>query len=113
MIRITISELKRVIKRVLSEAGAGAASNKPMFSGTNQKSNDVINREQLGYLADQDTDTMNSEGDEDLPSHLRYPEEDFEDDYGPVPPTESGNMYTVQDPLTKDVNVRSHSAFNR
>ena len=84
-----------------------------MFSGTNPKSNDAISREQLGYLADQDTDSLNDDCDEDLPSHLRYPEEDLADDYGPVPPSQSGNMYTIEDPLTRDTGVRSHPSFNR
>ena len=66
-----------------------------MFSASDPLAPDMIDREQLGYLADIDIDT----NDNDLPAHLRDPVEDPEDCWGPVPPTQD-DPYVQPDPFT-------------
>jgi len=93
--RTTISELRKYIRRVIAEAGGGVPM-RPALATRNPMSPDMVDREQLGYLADKDYEV-----DDDVSSHLRDPVEDPEDCFGPVPPTNS-EPYVTQDPLVRD-----------
>lgn len=70
-----------------------------MTAGRNPMSPETADREQLGYLADRDTDSAGD--DDELPTHLRDPQEDPEQCWGPVPPVQ-GDPYVQQDPFTRD-----------
>jgi hypothetical protein len=67
--------------------------NNPMSPETND-------REELGFLADNPADVDPADKDE-LPDHLKEPAVDFEDCYGPVPPT-AEEPYAQQDPFVRD-----------
>jgi len=58
---------------------------------------DPVDREQLGSLADAEPMSRT----QDMSSHLLEPEVDFEDCYGPVPPTDNV-VRANQDPYTTD-----------
>lgn len=64
----------------------------------NAMSPDHSDREQLGWLADRPADV---DPNDQLPTHLREPEEDAEDCYGPVPPV-VGDPWIGQDPFVRD-----------
>lgn len=63
---------------------------------------EMADREQLGSLANVDTDTVDDA--DALPSHLREPVESVEDCFGPVPPVQGG-PYVGQDPFVRDWSV--------
>lgn len=70
----------------------------------------MIDREQLGFLADKPIDTMDDP--EGLPAHLRDPIEDPEDCFGPVPPT-NNDPYVQQDPFVRDSSPLPSPAIKR
>lgn len=79
---------------MIVEAGGGWAS-PPQPAGGDSFNPDINNREYLGRLE------SGTQPDDDLPPHLRDPQEDFEDDYGPVPPMQ-GDPYVSQDPYVRN-----------
>jgi len=91
--KIRISELRRIIREVILEAGGGTTLPRmPMIRNAMQP--ELSDREQLGKIAQpKDPD--------ELSPHLREPVEDMEDCYGPVPPQDK-NPYALPDPYNKD-----------
>lgn len=73
---------------------------------------DINSREQLGSLKQQDIDTVDDHGNEDLPPHLREPVYDAEECFGPVPPT-GEEPYTQQDPFVRDYSPLPSSRIMR
>lgn len=98
--RIRLGHLRKIISEALSERATVPDVKRPMFNMVNNvQSPDTSDREGLGALADEPIDLI---GDEDeLPQHLRDPDADFEDEYGPVPPV-VGDPYVSQDPFVRD-----------
>ena len=94
IVKISIRELRSIIRQAIIETGGGWASPPQPASGDSFNP-DINRREALGRLE------SGTPIDDDLPSHLRDPQEDFEDDYGPVPPTK-GDPYVSQDPYARD-----------
>jgi hypothetical protein len=93
--RITISELRRIIRSVISETGGGIIPKLPVIR--NAMGPEMSDREQLGRLAkDRDPD--------EIAPHLTEPMYDDDDVWGPVPPT-GENPYAIPDPYTKDTSV--------
>ena len=92
--KITIGELRSIIRQVLQETGGGWAS-PPQPAGGDSFNPDINNREALGRLK------SGTPIDDDLAPHLRDPQDNFDDDYGPVPPT-NGEPYVSQDPFVRD-----------
>lgn len=94
--KVSLRELRVIIRTCLCEAGGGGVAFKPQ--PFDAPSPDVASREQIGSLKQHDIDT---EEEDELPPHLREPEVDEKDCWGPVPPT--GELpYTQQDPLVRD-----------
>lgn len=99
--RITVSQLRRVIREALHLEAGGASPTKPMFDYINNPLSPSTNdREALGYLADDPAD-IDQNDDDELPEHLRNPVEEPEDCFGPVPPVQ-GDPYVQQDPFARD-----------
>lgn len=96
--RITLRELRGYIRNAIVESGGGTPNKAQPYMG-NAMSPGGADREQLGSLANVDTDTVDDQ--DELPSHLREPNVDFEDCYGPVPPVVP-DPYVSQDPFTRD-----------
>ena len=97
---VTKEAIRDYVKEVILEWG-GAPPNKPQPRQRNAMSPDVATREPLGKMSKNDIDT---DGNADLPTHLREPTVDIEDCYGPVPPT-AEEPYTTQDPNVRDAGV--------
>lgn len=85
-----------MISETLSEAGGGTPHKTQPYTG-NAMSPASADREQLGYLADKDVDT---DDENDIPTHLRDVEVDDKDCYGPVPPT-APDPYAMADPFVR------------
>lgn len=99
--RITLRQLRQAIREALVREWAGAPPTKPMFDYVNNPlAPDTSDREQLGYLADHPSDVDPNDEDE-LPDHLRNPQVNPEDCWGPVPPKQ-GDPYVQQDPFARD-----------
>jgi len=98
-VKITLNELRNIIRKVLIEAGGGTPT-RTMGAGRNPMSPEKADREALSFLADNPTD-IDLDDDDELPSHLRNPLEDPEDCFGPVPPVQ-GDPYVMQDPFARD-----------
>lgn len=111
--KIAISELRTLIREILLFEWAGAPPTKPMFDYVNNPlSPSTSDREQLGYLADVPTDVQGD--DDELPSHLREPQVDVEDCFGPVPPKHGDHPYEeIPDPLTRDTSPLPTSPIRR
>lgn len=92
--------IREYVKAFIMEVGGGVP-NKPQPYQRNAMSPDVATREPLDKMSKNDIDT---DGDTDLPTHLREPTLDMEDCYGPVPPT-AEEPYTTQDPNVRDWGV--------
>ena len=94
-----------LVREALAVEWAGAPPTKPMFDYINNPMSPSTNdREALGYLADDPAD-VDPNDDDELPDHLRQPQEDPEDCFGPVPPVNANSDYPyaeVPDPLTRD-----------
>jgi hypothetical protein len=72
----------------------------------NVMSHDLTSRDQIGSLARRKDD------DEDIAPHLREPEVDMEDCYGPVPPVvDDPGVYA--DPFSRDYHVLPTSTIKR
>lgn len=96
--KITIGELRKIIRSMVSETGGGTTLPKlPMIR--NAMGPEFSDREQLGRISTKD---MNDE--EEVSPHLREPEYSEDECWGPVPPTQE-NPYTLPDPYTKDYHV--------
>jgi len=93
-VKITIGQLRGIIRQVIRESGGGWAS-PPQPYTRDAMSPDINNREALGRLE------FGTPEDYDLPPHLRDPQDDPEDCFGPVPPT-NGEPYVSQDPFVRD-----------
>jgi hypothetical protein len=102
--KITIKELRRIINDVLMESGGGTTlPRSPMIR--NAMAPEMADREQLGKISrDNDPDAISS--------HLEEPTYEFEDCYGPVPPTNK-NPYALPDPYTKDTSPLPTSPIKR
>ncbi len=97
--KTTMGRLRRTILFLMGEAGDfGVYPGRP--SGRNVLSPDVNAREQLGSLAGDPIDTVDDP--DDMPQHLREPNVDREDCYGPVPP-DAEEPYVSADPYAMDV----------
>jgi hypothetical protein len=108
-VKLTIRDLRKIVKSVLREAG-GAASTKPMFGAINDPlSPATSDRESLGYLAD---NPRGVDPNDQLPAHLREPLETPEDCFGPVPPV-GEDPYVMQDPLVRDASPLPGPRINR
>ena len=94
--RITVGQLRGIIREVLGEAG-GAAPTPPNVRNVMAPS--MSDREQLGRISIRDKDDP-----EALAPHLQEPVEEPEDCWGPVPPV-APNPYAMPDFYTKDFNV--------
>jgi hypothetical protein len=97
-VKISINNLRKLIRLVIQESGGGWAS-PPQPAGGTPFNTDINNREQLGNLK------SGTPIEDELSPHLRDADEqpDFDDEYGPVPPVQ-GDPYVSQDPF-----VRSYS----
>jgi len=104
--KITLSELKKIIRSVIIESGGGTTLPKlPMIR--NAMGPEFSDREQLGRISTKDTD------EEDLTSpHLREPDYPEEETWGPVPPT-GEDPYALPDPYTKDYGVLPTPSIKR
>lgn len=90
---LKIGELRKIIRKVIEEAGGGTTLPKSPYI-RNAMQPDFSDREQLGRIA-------KPKDPDELSSHLLDPVYDMEDCYGPVPPT-GKNPYALPDPYTKD-----------
>lgn len=96
--RITIKELRRIIRDVVLEAGGGTTM-PPRPVVNNPMSPSMADREQIGRISVKDVDAP-----DELAPHLQDPLYDEEDCWGPVPP-KGANPYAMPDPYTQDFNV--------
>lgn len=96
--RITIKELRRIIRGVVLEAGGGTTM-PPRPVVNNPMSPSMADREQIGRISVKDVDAP-----DELAPHLQDPLYDEEDCWGPVPP-KGQNPYAMPDPYTQDFNV--------
>jgi hypothetical protein len=103
--KITIGNLRQIIRKSLSEAG-GARPSRPQPYTRNAMAPDLADRVAIGRL-----ETGEPE-EEELPPHLREPVVDFEDCYGPVPPI-AGDPYVGQDPFARDYSPLPTPAIKR
>ena len=88
-----MQSLREFIRMTLQEAGGGTTLPRmPMIR--NAMAPEMSDREQLGKIS-------KSNDPEEISPHLVEPVYDFEDCYGPVPPTDK-NPYMLPDPYTKD-----------
>jgi len=95
--KITVGELRSLIRSVLDEAAGGITlPHMPVIR--NAMGPDFSDREQLGRISMKDKD------DDEISSHLIEPVHQEEDCWGPVPPT-GQNPYALPDPYTKDYGV--------
>lgn len=102
--RITLGNLRSIIRTVLAETGGGTTLPRmPMIRNAMQP--DFSSREQLGKVA-------NPRDLDELAPHLIEPEVDYEDCYGPVPPTDK-NPYSLPDPYAKDTSPLPTSPIKR
>lgn len=93
--KITLGDLRKIIKQAIVETGGGTTLPRmPMIRNAMQP--DFSDREQIGKIS-----TQNIEDPEELPPHLREPVYSPEETWGPVPPT-APNPYTLPDPYAKD-----------
>lgn len=95
---MTLGELRLLVLEAIMEAGGGNASYPYIRDAVGPS---MADREAIGHLAD---GGMDDEEDE-LPPHLREPQEDPEDCFGPVPPTDEDNPYAISDPYASDYHV--------
>lgn len=97
------------LRAYLREVGAnGAFPGQPV--ARNPLSPDVNSREQLGDISAKTIDTV---GDEDgLPEHLREPQVDPADCFGPVPP-DAEPPFVSQDPFVRDSSPKPSGAIKR
>lgn len=96
--RITVGRLRRIIRQTLGEA-AGGITVPPRPTVRNAMAPSMADREQIGRISIRDKDDP-----EDVSPHLREPEYDQEECWGPVPPT-GANPYAMPDPYTQDYHV--------
>lgn len=104
----TKEAIRDYVKAIITEWG-GAMPNKPQPQQRNAMSPDIATREPITNMSKNDIDT---DGDTDLPSHLREPTVNMEDCYGPVPPT-AEEPYTQQDPNVRDFSPLPTSGIRR
>jgi len=96
--RITVRQLRGIIREVLIEAGGGTTI-PPRTMVNNPMSPSMPEREQIGRNSIKDMDDP-----DELAPHLLEPVEEPEDCWGPVPPV-APNPYAMPDFYTKDFNV--------
>lgn len=95
--KISIKELREIIRSVILEAAGGITlPHLPMIR--NAMGPDFADREQLSKTSSTDND------DEELSPHLLEPTHSEEDCWGPVPPTNE-EPYAQSDPFAKDYHV--------
>lgn len=76
----------------------------------NSLSPDINSREQIGAITARAIDTADDP--DGLPDHLREPQVDPEDCWGPVPP-DSEPPYVGQDPFTRDTGPKPTGSIHR
>lgn len=96
--KITLGQLRRVIREVFLE-GAGGITLPRMPVIRNAMGPDFADREQLSLVSSKNTDD-----EEEVAPHLREPIYDEEDTWGPVPPT-GEDPYALPDPYVNDYGV--------
>lgn len=104
----TKEAIREYVKALITELGGGLP-NKPQPYQRDAMSPDVATREPITNMSKNDIDT---DGDTDLPTHLREPTVDMDDCYGPVPPT-AEEPYTQQDPNVRDFSPLPTSGIRR
>ena len=97
--RITIGNLRKIIRSELMSEIGGARSNAPRPVINNPMSPSMADREQLGRNSARDIDDPS-----EISPHLREPVYDEEDCWGPVPPT-AEDPYALPDYYSKDYGV--------
>ena len=85
-----LTTLRKYIRCVITEKLEGAHI-------WDKAQGSFVGREQIGSLAADDFEDI-------LPDHLREPELDLEDYFGPVPPS-AGEPNVSSDPFTRDYHV--------
>lgn len=93
----TLGHVRQLIRNTLTEAG-GAKATKPQPYDGDKPGPGHAYSEELGSLASYDIDTDNGS---DVSSHLRDPQYEEEDCYGPVPPN-AEQPYAIDDPFVRD-----------
>ena len=96
--RITVGQLRGIIREVLAEAG-GASPTPPRPNVRNAMTPSMADREQIGRISVKDKDDP-----EEVSPHLREPMYKEDDCWGPVPPT-GEDPYVMADFYTKDYHV--------
>lgn len=99
LVRVRLGDLRDLIRFHIVEAGGGTSHTGTMRNAVTMMS--TADREAIDRQSKFD---VHDDG-EDLPPHLREPEEGAEEDWGPVPPSLDNDPYAMSDPLTKDYNV--------
>jgi hypothetical protein len=95
--KISIKELREIIRSVILEAAGGITlPHIPMVR--NAMGPDFADREQLGRVSIKDVD------EEEISPHLIDPVHSEEECWGPVPPTDN-DPYAIADPYTRDYHV--------
>jgi hypothetical protein len=95
--KITISQLRNIIRSVIVEAAGGITLPRmPVIRNAIQP--DFSDRERLGRISVKDAD------EDAITPHLREPIYDEEETWGPVPPT-GEDPYALPDPYSKDYHV--------
>lgn len=95
--KLTIAELRRIIRTSLVETGGGTTLPRTAASIRNATAPDISDREQLGRIA-------KPRDPNEIAPHLREPLYDEEDCWGPVPPI-APDPYALPDMYTKDTSV--------
>lgn len=104
--RITIRNLRKLIRETLVESGGGTSiGSRPTTN--NPAVSSIADREQIGRISIQDIDDPDM-----IAPHLMEPDYDREETEGPVPPT-GKHPYASPDPLAKDFNVIPTSTIRR
>lgn len=103
--RITLGRLRALVTEALHEAGGGVDTYPFIRDAVGPSTAD---REQIGSLADD----SNKEPEEQLPPHLRDPQEDPEDCRGPIPPVDD-DVHAISDPFASDWHVIPTPRFSR
>ena len=96
--KIRLSQLRRIIREALLEAGGGITV-PPRPNIRNAMEPSMADREQIGRVSIKDKDDP-----EEISSHLQEPLYSAEECWGPVPPVGAG-PYATSDPYSKDYHV--------
>lgn len=104
--KITLGELRKIIRQSLLEAGGGTTM-PPRPTVRNPMSPSMADREQIGRISVKDKDDP-----EELSPHLREPVYDEEDCWGPVPPV-APHVHAMPDFYSQDYGVLPTPSIKR